>query len=195
MMRTRVIKVGGSLLDWPPLRMVLPAWLAGEPAALNVLVCGGGSLVDVVRKAESAISSGEEAAHWLCIDLMSVTARVLAVVFGSVPLIETYEELLDHVARREHATVVFDSREFLRKHESRLPGRQLPQNWDVTSDSIAGRLAEVIGADEVVLLKSSDPPAASLADLAAAGYVDPFFPSLALRGSSVRIVNLRGTVD
>jgi 5-(aminomethyl)-3-furanmethanol phosphate kinase len=195
MMLTRIVKVGGSLLGWPPLRDVLRTWLASEPAALNVLVCGGGSLVEVIRRADRDFSLGDETSHWRCIDLLSVTARVLAAVLRDVPLVETYEELLTQVAHRKSAMVVFDSRAFLREHEARLPGQPLPHGWEVTSDSIAGRLAEVIGADEIVLLKSSDPPSALLGELAAAGYVDRYFPLLTMGRADVRIINLRGAVD
>jgi aspartokinase-like uncharacterized kinase len=59
----------------------------------------------------------------------------------------------------------------------------LPANWSVTSDSIAGRLAIALGADELALLKSVSPPvnrdtAHWLSELAVAGYVDSFFPKL-----------------
>jgi aspartokinase-like uncharacterized kinase len=117
---------------------------------------------------------------------------MLAVALGDAPLVETFDELAARTADRENGTVVFDPREFLRERERGLPGRPLPHGWNVTSDSIAGRLGEVIGAAEVVLLKSADPATASLAELAAAEYVDRHFPALSLAGADVRIVNLRG---
>jgi 5-(aminomethyl)-3-furanmethanol phosphate kinase len=191
----RIVKVGGSLLGWPGLRDGLRAWLASQPAGENILICGGGALADVIRRADREFALGEEAAHWLCIDLLSVTARVLAVMLRNVPLVETYDELAAQIAAGEGGTVVFDPREFLREREASFPGRPLPHGWNVTSDSIAGRLAEVMGATEVILLKSAEPTSASLAELAAAGYLDRHFPALSLGGVDVRMVNLRAAGD
>jgi hypothetical protein len=81
----------------------------------------------------------------------------------------------------------------LEQAEPQAPGDRLPHSWDVTSDSIAARLAAVVDADELVLLKSADPPAeggASLLQWAARGYVDRHFPQAA-RNLIVRCENLR----
>jgi hypothetical protein len=62
----------------------------------------------------------------------------------------------------------------------------------VTSDSIAARVAEVVGAD-LVLLKSVDLPAGLSWEVAAAGgLVDATFGSIVARaGLQLRWVNLR----
>jgi aspartokinase-like uncharacterized kinase len=189
-MSLRIIKIGGSLLDWPALPRALRSWLAEQPAAWNVLVCGGGSFADLVRNADGIFGLGDEAAHWLAIDSLSVTARLLATILN-VPLATTQHDLAAQARQEVAGSVVFDAREFLHACEPHLPGQKLPYGWNVTSDSIAARLAETLAAGELVLLKSDDPPAASLADLATAGYIDLFFPTAAKNVRQVKFVNLR----
>ena len=79
----RVVKVGGSLLDWPLLPRALQQWLSQQPPAFNVLVAGGGELTDLIRQADRSFRLGDERSHWLCIDAMSISAQILAAV---VPL-------------------------------------------------------------------------------------------------------------
>jgi 5-(aminomethyl)-3-furanmethanol phosphate kinase len=190
----RVVKVGGSLLDWPELPTALPAWLADQPPAANVLLGGGGSLADAVREADRTFGLGEQASHGLCVELLGATARLLAALLPGATLLTTYDELLATVAEPAAATTVLDPRELLTTHEPRLPGVALPHTWDATSDSIAARLAQVLKADELVLLKSvSPPPLATHRDLAASGYLDRFFPTAAAGLKIVRLVNLRGS--
>jgi 5-(aminomethyl)-3-furanmethanol phosphate kinase len=190
-MPTRVVKVGGSLLNWPPLPGVLRKWLKEQPPAVNVLLCGGGPLADVVRQLDRDFSLGEEAAHWLCIDTLSLSARFLAALLGDVRLVSSLDELRGTLTTTEHAIIVFDPRAFLYDDETRLPGRPLPHNWSVTSDSIAARLAETLPADELVLLKSANPAATALTDLAALEFVDLYFPIAAQNAPRSRFVNLR----
>jgi aspartokinase-like uncharacterized kinase len=194
-MPTRVIKIGGSLLDWPALPTVLRRWLAQQPPGLNVLLCGGGELADVIRRADRDFQLGESFSDWLCIDVMSITARLLAAIVCETPVVTDYEKLLGRVAQCETGNVVFDAARFLRDREPALPGSPLPHDWSVTSDSIAARLAEVIAADELVLVKSSDPPAGSMAELIAAEYVDRYFAACAKIAGKLRLVNLRSDVS
>ncbi len=221
-MPIRVVKVGGSLLEWPRLGDALHAWMGGatsrgreslspsnlpcgsslgdkdsrplrstssaQQPILNVLICGGGPLCDAIRRADKAHALGEEAAHWLCVDLLSASARLLAAILRDIPLVDAIDPQ-DH-----RGAVIFDPRPFLYDAEPHLPGCVLPHNWSVTSDSIAARIAEVLAARELVLLKSADPPpSANAADLAGAGYVDAFFPAAAGPLAAVRYVNLRQT--
>ena len=83
----------------------------------------------------------------------------------------------------------------MREEDPRYAVGPLPESWDVTSDSIAARLAEIIAADELVLLKSAPAAPGLLHEIAAAGYVDNFFPQAAEGLMRVRFANLRGAFD
>jgi aspartokinase-like uncharacterized kinase len=192
-MSARVVKLGGSLLDWPPLPRALARWLAAQPpAATSVLVCGGGPLTDAIRRAQRNFDLKDETSHWLCVAALSVSARLLAAIIPSAAWCDRFERLTALAASHDPVTVVFDSGEFLLNTEPDLPGTPLPHDWSATTDSIAARLAEVLHADELVLLKSAGPPrGATFHALAAAGYVDGHFPAAAAGVASVRMVNLR----
>jgi 5-(aminomethyl)-3-furanmethanol phosphate kinase len=68
----------------------------------------------------------------------------------------------------------------------------LPVSWDVTSDSIAARIAGLLGCRELVLLKSClpGPDVTSLDRASETQYVDRTFPRFARDLVEVRFVNL-----
>lgn len=193
----RVVKVGGSLFDDPQLPDRLNEWLASQPPAINVLIAGGGELAEFIRRADDMFGIRQVKAHWLSIDLMSVTAQVLVELIDDARIETDFNVLIRTIKDGARvARIVFDARNFLRDREPDCVGSALPHDETVTSDSIAARLAEVIAADELVLLKSADPlPAATADQLAAANYVDACFPQTARRLRSVRFVNLRGSAN
>jgi aspartokinase-like uncharacterized kinase len=198
----RVVKVGGSLLDWPPLRETLARWLGEQGDATNVLIAGGGALADAIRRADAAHKLGQERAHALCIDLLAVTARMLAAVLGdqseAASWCDLHSQQEDPLLPRSW---VLDAATFLRNAEAAAWHGDLPHTWDATSDSIAAAAARALVAEELVLLKSCDSPCAAGGEhdfraLADAGYVDRYFPAAAAQFSGrVRLVNLRGAVD
>lgn len=199
MTRNVVVKIGGSLLAAPHLCARVRRWLAEEsaarPEAHFVFVVGGGKLVDAVRELDSHVSLDEKAAHWLCIELMGVTAGLVAAMLPELPVVEDFDQL-ELRTRAPGATLLRPLR-FLREIEPTRRGTPLPANWSVTSDSIAARLAVVLEAEELVLLKSASPPIPAgdrnwLERLAACGYVDPFLPRLTgeLPHRSVRMATL-----
>ena len=189
-MLRRVVKLGGSLLDWSDWRWRFEAWLADQPPAENFLLPGGGALADAVREINALYPISEVAAHWLCIRAMSVHAAQLAARWPSARICRSLRELDGMPAAV--GLVIVDPWPILQDEEPHYPGQPLPASWDVTSDSIAARIAEIIAADELVLLKSAPAAASeSLAELSQRGYVDAFFPQAAEPFKRIRYVNLR----
>lgn len=184
--RLRVIKLGGSLFDWPLLRERLPAWLAQQTAGTGVLVTGGGGMADALRACDRMHRFSSEFIHRMAVRTMSISAQLARELLPTANLVSSLHEVR---ALAEDALCIFCVEDFMA--QDRLRRDALPENWSVTSDSISARLASALEADELVLLKSALPPsAANLRDLAAHGYVDAFFPSAAA-GLKVRCVNLR----
>ena len=177
----RVIKVGGSLLDFPDLSEMFDRWLRPQPPATNIIIGGGGGLVDVIRAWNAQSQINEVTAHWMCVDAMSITARLLAERLH-------YFDIVDSMATIKTTTTsaIFDAAHWIR--ESDLPAR-----WSLTSDSIAAALAVEIGAAELVLMKSTSPPSSPMiaAELSSTGLVDAEFPIYSRGIPTFRIVNLR----
>lgn len=186
-MLTRVVKIGGSLFDLVDLGERLKGWLKSQSAAKNILIAGGGSLVDSMRTQ----SSGDDFRdHWAAVEVMNITAKNLAEKLLDMRLIDSIPlRIREGLEERNH--FIFVPCQWLREVEPHSPGTKLPESWDVTSDSIAARLAICIGADELVLFKSADPPSDDLQALAERGYVDRFLPKLAAEMPPWRCVNLR----
>ncbi len=185
----RVVKVGGSLFDLPNLAERLRQWLTEQAPAHHVLVAGGGALVEQVRRWHELKPLNDETAHWMCVDLMTVTAHTLRDWLPEIPLVEDDRVLCQRVG--ECGCTIFSTANWLRHSEPALPGQKLPMNWDVTSDAIAARLAIVLSADELVLLKSALPAGrAEVRELANGGYVDLMLASLASELPPTHLVNL-----
>jgi len=178
----RVIKLGGSLLDWPEWPARFEVWLAEHPEATNVVIVGGGKLVDVVRDWNRTFRLSDSEAHWLSIRAMSTTAELAAKLLPQATLV--YD--LPAAAVRDGKLKILDVYGPLRCEtadgvEAVEAMETLPHGWSVTSDSISAHIAKLLNAEELVLLKST---------AAADDLVDEHFPT-ASRGLNVRIVNLR----
>ena len=68
---------------------------------------------------------------------------------------------------------VVQAADFVASHDQ-APTGQLAHDWSVTSDSIAAWIGTLIGADELLLLKSTAAPA-NRKSAAATGHVDDAF--------------------
>ena len=174
-----VVKVGGSLYDLPDLGLRLRGFLSSLVGPLLV-VPGGGPTADVVRSFDRDHGLGPVVAHWLALRACAMNAWFLR---GLLPASE--------VVDKPDASVslgILDPFPFALADE----GREgcLPHQWEATSDSVAARVAEVTGAD-LVLLKSVDVEG-DWERAAREGHVDPIFPRIVARASlRVRAVNLR----
>ena len=98
-----VIKVGGSLFDWPLLPGRLIAFsrrfkMAAWPIA--PCIAGGGAAVDVIRTLDRLHRLGDETAHQLALHALDLTAVVLAAIVPGSVMIDEIEALAAAWERR-----------------------------------------------------------------------------------------------
>lgn len=170
--RPAVVKLGGSLVGDPALTPLLAA-LAGRGAPL-VLVAGGGPLADGVRALQPRLGLSDAACHRMAILAMEQTAHAFADLAPGLALAATPAEIAQAHAQGRAALWL--------PAAMALAARDLPESWELTSDSLAAWLAHALSATRLTLVKSAPAPTGSgPADWAAAGLVDPLFPAFAAR--------------
>lgn len=168
----RIVKLGGSLHDAPE----LPAWLnaLAEAGGRVVLVPGGGPFADQVRATQARLGFPDRVAHRMALLAMAQYGLMLCgLVPGLVPA-ASREEMLAILARGD--TPVWLPEQLC------LDNPEIPENWDVTSDSLAVWLAGHLGAEALALVKHATPGGVwDAAALAREGLVDSAFPGFMAR--------------
>jgi hypothetical protein len=95
--RICVVKIGGSLLSSEGLPRRMRKWLALEMAAhLDthfLLIVGGGKLADAVREVDETAQLDSAAAHWICVDLMDVTAQLLGAMLPEIAVVDRLQQI------------------------------------------------------------------------------------------------------
>lgn len=164
-----VIKLGGSLADYPDdLRRWLKA-LAEAGKGRMVIVPGGGIFAAAVREAQKKWGFDDTAAHAMGLRAMEQYGLMLCGM--QKDLIPTRTEVEIRKALQENQVPVW-------LPVQTLASEDLPPSWDVTSDSLAAWLARRLGAERLVLVKSCPLPEGEMdmAELSRKGIVDAAFP-------------------
>jgi aspartokinase-like uncharacterized kinase len=166
---TAVVKLGGSLAAGDDIRSWLSA-LAQQAARRCILVPGGGGFADTVRSMQARHGFSDRAAHRMALMAMAQYAIMLADLEPILMPCATEHALRDALDAGRLPIWLPD--------EMVLADPAIPEDWRVTSDSLAAWLAQRVGARRLVLIKSAPPPPPPLspARLATLGLVDPAFP-------------------
>ncbi|MEX2168694.1 MAG: hypothetical protein WD851_05260 [Pirellulales bacterium] len=187
-----VVKVGGSLFGQPEfvvrLQTLIESYSKQFAPAHIVLVTGGGPLVESLRAMDRVNAISTNHAHWAAIQLMDVNAGLLQQWWPQLHAIDSVEKL--RIRCNEVGVTLFRVEAFLREREPRLAGTRLPTGWQVTSDSIAARIAETLNAPQLILVKAASWNATDWQEAAEVGVVDLFFPRIAAKLRAVRIDTL-----
>jgi aspartokinase-like uncharacterized kinase len=161
------------LFDLPNLSAGLRRFLAGIGTPEIMIVPGGGAAADAIRALDRVHQLGEEASHWLALRAVSLNAWFLHDLLGE-PAEVASELAAVRACWRRGVRPILDGLEFARTCDCEQ--RLLPHSWDATSDSLAAVAARLLGAKELVLLKSRAAPG-SLEEASRAGLVDRHFLS------------------
>lgn len=189
-----VYKLGGSLLDLPDLADRLRAVWQNYADSPVLLVVGGGTAADVVRDWDRTHQLGDEAAHWLAIEALELSAKLVENLVPELRLVRSLGQM-----RAAHASghpAVLCVKCFVKWLDTQP--QPLPHRWDVTTDSIAAAVSAAWNAGELVLLKSRDMPPKTTTDpiagLVADGAVDGYFSDAAVGVETISWINLRAEV-
>lgn len=164
-----VVKLGGSLLDLPDLVTRLEG-LSASWGPRPLLVVGGGEAADLVRTWDQRFRIGEQRSHWLALDSLELTARLLTTLWS-----RSCVARIDQIAEtwQQEGIPIISPREWFER-AARDVWLSPPQTWDTTTDTIAAWVAGLSHASELWLLKSVDAPQ-SLSEATEAGQVDGHF--------------------
>ncbi len=188
MIELTVVKIGGSLLEWIGLRTVLTRYLSEHTSRRRLLIAGGGLAADAVRGLDRAHGLSPATAHDLALRAMEMNAHAVAEWAGNLALVDDPTHWL--ALPVECRDAVLNPRTWL-EFDERTHGEPLPRSWEVTSDSIAARVASRFDAD-LELWKSATPNGVvTRAVVAQIGLVDPYFETAARDVGRVFIVNPR----
>lgn len=160
-----VVKLGGSLGKGPHLR----AWLEALRHHPLVIVPGGGVFADAVRQADRQWQFSDALAHRLAIESMGLYGRMLQGMCEALVPARTLTDLRKGLSNRLPQIWCPEAEEVMRL------GPQA--SWSVTSDTLSLWLAQQLGCEQVLLIKSRDVerPTVRLETLTSIGLVDPAF--------------------
>ncbi len=188
-----IVKVGGSLLDFPELRVRLVQFLdqrrMTHPGLRHALMCGGGDFADSVRRYDRIHRFGDYVSHRLAVQAMDLACTVLFCVLPLCRGVETLDMLDDDWPPDEIPMLLPSTNLYELDFEKRCP---MPLSWDVTSDTIAAWIAGELPGRSLVLVKSAALPHGATRDEAARlELVDPYFPLISSALDSVEYLHLR----
>lgn len=148
--KTALFKIGGKILeDLENLNSTisqLEQLYTENLIEKIILIPGGGSLANFIRRVYNELKFTEEIAHWMGIISMNYNGLELNKKFPNIEVIENYDKLKEN----RRIFCVFLPYEFIKDND------KLPHSWEVTSDSISLFIAKELELNECYLIKDVD---------------------------------------
>jgi len=163
-----IVKIGGSLAGDPS----LGHWLSmlSMHGGHVAIVPGGGPFAEQVRKAQAAWRFDDRVAHNMAVLAMAQFGMLMQGMCDALVTTDSASDVAE--AARSQRVPIWLPFDMLRSRPDALT------TWDATSDTLAAWLADRVGAQRLVLVKSCALPHDASPDACAeAGIVDRCFPA------------------
>lgn len=141
-----IVKIGGSLLGTPELQHWLQI-IATFGDGKVVIVPGGSVFADAVRSAQQLSGIDDAKAHQLALLAMDQFGLLIAAMNPNLAIASSELELAER--SWQHRGIVWLPSKMVLADDSIL------KNWQVTSDSLSAWLANKLGAEQLLLIKSA----------------------------------------
>ena len=150
--QTIIVKIGGKILeDKENLQSTIAQLreLLKKKIVQNVLIIpGGGSLANFVRKIDAKLNIGDDLSHWMAILAMDYNGMELSKKISSIDYINDFKLLQQLINEKQKRQIlIFGPFNYLYKEDI------LPHSWEVTSDSITLLLANRLKLNTCYLIK------------------------------------------
>ena len=137
--KTTIFKIGGSILEnfENVSSTISQLFYLYEKDIIQkiIIIPGGGSFANFIRKIYDDLKFTDELAHWMSIISMNYNGIELGKKFPKLEVFEDYNKLKDS----SKTFSIFLPYQFIKEND------KLPHNWQVTSDSIALFMAKRLG--------------------------------------------------
>ncbi|MFX1363562.1 MAG: hypothetical protein ACFFCE_11130 [Promethearchaeota archaeon] len=144
---TALFKIGGKILgEFENLKSTisqLKSLFEEKIIQKIIIIPGGGTFANFIRKVYTELKFTEEIAHFMGIISMNYNGLELSRNFPDIEVIENFSKL----KKISNTISIFLPYEYFKEHDN------LPHSWDVTSDSIAIHLAKELELSECYLIK------------------------------------------
>jgi len=148
--KVALFKIGGSILeDFENLSSTisqLHRLFEKNIIQKIIIIPGGGTFANFIRKIYSELKFTDELAHWMAI--ISMNYNVIE-ISKKIPKLKVFEDI-NQLKEIDKAFSIFLPYRFLKEND------RLPHNWQVTSDSIALFLSKTLELEECFLIKDVD---------------------------------------
>lgn len=111
-----------------------------------IIIPGGGSYANFIRKLDTKLSVGDDLSHWMAIFAMNCNGIRISQKYEDI----RYFNNLNELKKSNERIVIFLPYDFLYQLD------ELPHSWDVTSDSITVYIAHHLGLKDCFLIKDID---------------------------------------
>ena len=148
---TIIAKIGGKIIENPQnlkntLNQLKTLLLDKEIIENIIIIPGGGSYANFIRKLDAKLEIGDELSHWMAIFAMNCNGIMICQKYNEIRCISDISEL-----KKSNKTIsIFLPFDFLYQSD------KLPHNWSVTSDSIAIYIASILELNQCFLIKDVD---------------------------------------
>ena len=149
--KTIIAKIGGKILEnYENLENTLNQFktLLLEKKIIEniILIPGGGSYANFIRKLDARLKIGDDLSHWMAIFAMNCNGITISERYKQINCISDINKL-----KKSKASIsIFLPFDFLYKKD------ELPHSWSVTSDAITIYIAYILKLNQCFLIKDVD---------------------------------------
>ena len=151
-----IVKIGGKILEHPEnldATLIQFKEIVFERKLLHniIIISGGGSYANFIRKIDAKLNIGDDLAHWMAILAMEYNGIKLSEKYSEIQYINNFEVLYELLkSGKKRHIIVFGPYNLLHSKDP------LSHSWELTSDSITLYIAHQLGFNECFLIKDID---------------------------------------